>query len=367
MHIAIDARPLCGNKTGIGFYTYNLVENLARIDTDNTYYLYSTSDFNGRFFEHKNFIKRRHRFPPSNIWLQTALPFQLKKDRIDLFHGTNFLVPIMASCKSAITVHDLTSFFFPHMHKLTNNMVQRLVPISIKRCSKIIAVSYNTKKDIVNRLNVNEEKVAVIYEAVNRIFRFYEDRLCFDVIAMKYNLPRKFILFVGTLEPRKNIKKLIISYKLLRSRGFTDTKLVIIGDKGWYFRHIFREVFKHGISDSVMFLNYIPAHDLAAIYNMAELFVFLSVYEGFGLPPLEAMACGTPVITSNNSSFPEIIGGAGIMVEPHDETAVCNAMEKVLTDDNLKNSLRKKGLERASFFSWERAAYETLKIYNRLI
>lgn len=239
-----------------------------------------------------------------------------------------------------------------------------LFPRTLKTADRIIAVSNSTKRDLINYFNIPEEKIKVILEAADEKFKLLNKEEINEV-KQKYNLNFPFILYVGTLEARKNIPTLIKAFYKIKKKNI-EHKLVIAGKKGWKYKEIFETIDKLDLQNDVVFTGYVSDEDLPALYNAADLFVYPSIYEGFGLPPLEAMACGTPVITSNTSSLPEVVGDAGIMVDPCDVDGLTQTMCDVLTNDGLREDMIKKGLERAKMFTWEKCARETLKVYEEV-
>ena len=229
---------------------------------------------------------------------------------------------------------------------------------------KIIAISENTKNDLINLYRIAPERIKVIYVAADEVYRPMENPERTAHIRQKYTLPDRFILFVGVIEPRKNIVRLIKAYNQIK--GKIQQKLIIVGKKGWLYEDVFKTVDRLSLNQDVNFLGYVPKEDLAFLYTACDLFIYPSLYEGFGLPPLEAMACGAPVISSNTSSLPEVVGDAGILVTPTSTEELSAAMYKVLTDENLRNEMKLKGLERAKLFSWKKTAQETIKIYEEI-
>jgi glycosyltransferase involved in cell wall biosynthesis len=238
--------------------------------------------------------------------------------------------------------------------------------VSARKASKIIAISENTKKDIIDYFRIDEEKIRVIYLGVDRQFSPQPDTNEVGVLS-KYNLPRGYILSVGTLEPRKNILRLINAYKMVASTGEPVPKLVIVGGQGWRNEDLGKLVRESGLADRVVLVGYVPDEDLPTLYRNAAVFVYPSLYEGFGLPPLEAMACGTPVITSNISSIPEVVGDAAILIDPYNTTEIAQAIASVLNNKELRDRLKMNGLVRSNLFSWDKTARETLKLYQEVI
>ena len=235
----------------------------------------------------------------------------------------------------------------------------------LKRSDKIIAVSYSTKQDLMNYFKISDNKIKVIYEAADQIFQPLSSEKV-QHFKDKYDLNYQYILYVGTLEPRKNIPLIIKAFYILNKEGFQH-KLVIAGKKGWKYKTIYQLIDKLNLQKEVIFIGFIPDNDLPALYNAANLFVYPSLYEGFGLPPLEAMSCGCPVITSNISSLPEVVGDAGIMIDPYSVDELYEAMHKVLINEIVRKDMIKKGLERSQMFSWTKTAEETLKIYKEAL
>jgi glycosyltransferase involved in cell wall biosynthesis len=241
----------------------------------------------------------------------------------------------------------------------------------VERADLILADSENTKDDLVELLGVPRSKVKVIYPGVDERFRPIKDELALNDVRERYELPSRFILSLGTLEPRKNLVRLIEAFSLLSLLSpfpfpFSPLSLVIAGGKGWLYEDIFRKVEELGLGERVVFTGFVSDADLPVIYNLAELFVFPSLYEGFGLPVLEAMACGTPVVTSNSSSLPEVVGEAGLMVDPMDVEGLAEAMWRALSDHPLRERMIRSGMRRARGFTWEKSAEELLSLYKEL-
>lgn len=358
-----------GNRTGIGSYTYNLTRNLLRIDNENEYVLihrYQTD--NPIYREADEIIIPFPRIPlRETIGNNILLPFKLRKYKLDIIHDPSQISPFLfnPSPKKVLTIHDLTPILFPETHGGIHTFLQNnILPRSLKRVDSIIAVSNSTKNDIISYFKIAEARVKVIYNGVDEIFQvLHEDEM--EDVKEKYEIKHPFILYVGTLEPRKNIPTLLRAFYLLKKKGIQH-RLVIAGGKGWKYKSVYKTVNELNLQKEVIFTGYIPSEDLPKIYNAADLFIYPSLYEGFGLPPLEAMACGTPVITSNTSSLPEVVGDAGILVDPLDVKKIADVMYKVLNNMDVRDRMVKRGLERAKMFSWEKCAEETLGVYESL-
>lgn len=370
MRIGIISDRLNRPLTGIGNYVYNLINELSKIDKEDIYLI--NYEKNNLFPELNKIIIKNpfEKFPkkPFYFW-HLYLNYYLNKKKLDLdiIHSPEnaSLFVKLTNQKKIITVYDVISLYFPKTFtKITVFRYKLLFSKTIKTSDKIITVSHHTKQDIMKYFKIPEDKIKVIYEAANGNYKpLKEDEV--NKIRQKYNLNYPFILYVGTLEPRKNIPTLLKAYYKLKKQGIKH-KLVITGKRGWKYKSIFETIEKLNLQKDVIFTGYVPDEDLPGLYNAADLFVYPSLYEGFGLPPLEAMACGTPVITSNTSSLPEVVGDAGIMVNPYNVDELANAMYEVLTNDGLREELSKKGLERAKLFSWKKCAKEHLKVYEEV-
>lgn len=365
--IGIDATAIPESRVGAGVYTFNLVKGLADIDKENEYFIFSKRStildwgINQANFR---FVPQDDRYRPLRLlWEQTGLPFLVAKYKLNILHSAHYTSPIVKKCYSVVTFHDMISFIYPGVHTFVKrHFFKKMIQLSVKYADAIVSVSESTKGDIIRYLKISQSKIHVTLEAANQSFR----PLAGDVIepvCLKYGLkPGQFVLFVGTLEPRKNVPALLRAYRGLLERGYKQ-KLAIVGRRGWMYDDIFTAVKNLELGNDVVFTGYVHEGELPHLYNGASMFVYPSLYEGFGLPVLEAMACGTPVVTSNISSMPEIVGSAGVVVNPYDVDELLHAMEAVVVDKELAKRLRKRGLERAREFSWEKTAMETLKVY----
>ncbi|XRP97070.1 glycosyltransferase family 4 protein [Methanocaldococcus sp. 16A] len=378
MKIGIIANPIDDIKTGIGSYTYNVLSELFKIEyeknNDNKYTI-----IHRKKCEHLNNMLNKYNFLNEIIIPVPKIPFGheiqkmiitpkvLKNHDFDIVHDVYHFGPFLflKKPKRILTVYDLTPLLYSKTHKKSKVLMHKYYfPLVLKVTDKIIAISHHTKNDIIKHFKIPEDKIRVIHLAANENYRPLKENEI-NKIKQKYNLNDPFILYVGTLEPRKNILNLLKAFYKLKKQGIKH-KLVITGKKGWKYRNIFELIDKLNLQKEVIFTGYVPDEDLPGLYNAADLFVYPSLYEGFGLPPLEAMACGTPVITSNTSSLPEVVGDAGIMVNPYDVDELAKAMYEVLTNDGLREELSKKGLERAKLFSWKKCAEEHLKVYEEV-
>lgn len=300
------------------------------------------------------------------LWHRLRLPIPVEwfTGPVDIFHSTDFVLPPIRQARTILTVHDLTFMRLPQCFEAGLRVyLNKVVPRSIERADLVLADSQSTKNDLIELLGVSPDRIEVVYAGVEGRFRPMEGEMALQRVKKRYGLDFPFILTVGTLEPRKNFTGLIEAYALMRDKG---RKLVIAGGEGWLYDEIFARVEQLGLEGKVIFPGFVADEDLPALYNLAELFVFPSLYEGFGLPPLEAMACGTPVITSDRPSLPEVVGEAGFMVEATDSQGLAEAMERVLMDEDLRREMGEKGLKQAEKFTWEAAAEKLLEVYKRL-
>jgi glycosyltransferase involved in cell wall biosynthesis len=355
MKVAIDTQTTMVQKSGFGFYVQNLVDNLAKVGPKNEYLLISPK------------TNKDLSTPQRWIWDQIQFPRQAKRAKVDLLHQPCFSAPIFYRGKVVVTCNDLISIFFPENLPLASRLFySKWEPYSYRRADHIIAISEHTKKDILALLKIPEEKITVIPLAASKEFRPIKSPKKLRSVQKKYKTGSDYILHVSTIEPRKNLPFLVRAYALAVREGI-DTKLVITGKKGWYYDNLFKLVDELNLQDKVIFTGYVADVDMPALYSGAKAFVFPSQYEGFGLPPLEAMACGTPVISSNTSSMPEVIGNAGILISPKDERVWARNIINVLKDKGLAKNMSGWGLRQAKKFSWAEAAEKTIEVYEKVL
>jgi len=377
MKICLDLSPTVHRHAGLGRYAYELLLALIGTDPDNDYLAFFNNP--SRAYIDPPLAGLSHlttplSYKPWRLSVLLAHIVQITQDSlfptVDIFHATDHLLPRFAQVKSVFTLHDLIFLFHPETHKPLNRwFLTLMMPRFLRVADAIIAVSECTKRDAVRCYGVPEEKITVIYEGVN-------PRFCpagpeaVAAVRQKYGLPEHFILYVGTIEPRKNLSALLEAFVALQNRLATRDaaalRLVFVGKKGWLYEGFFRRLRELGLEDRAFFTGYVPDEDLPAIYSAADLFVFPSLYEGFGLPVLEAMACGTPVICSDTSSLPEVAGDAALMVPPTDVRALAEAMERMLCDAQMRTTLREKGLAWVRRFTWEKTAQQTVSVYKGL-
>jgi len=370
LRIGIDYTAAVHQRAGIGRYARGLVRGLAQLDRENEYLLLVAGRPKDEGTFPPNFKPRYLPLSPHRatiLWqrLRVPLPADLFTGLLDLFHSPDYVLPPLRRGRKVLTIHDLSFLRYPEgADPRLRWYLTQAVPHSIGQADLVLADSHNTKSDLIELLGVEAGRVEVLYPGVEERFHPLDEGSLAPVKA-RYRLDFPFILIVGTLEPRKNHVGLLQAYTLLKGRH--PHRLVIAGGKGWLYEAIFREVERLSLEERVLFLGYVPEEDLPALYNLADLFVFPSFYEGFGLPPLEAMACGTPVVVSDISSMPEVVGDGALLVPPQDVEALAEAMKKGVSDASLREELRSKGLEQARRFSWSETAKRLLAIYKRVV
>jgi glycosyltransferase involved in cell wall biosynthesis len=312
----------------------------------------------------------RHRalITPSHHRLEKwAVSLELIPSRVNIHHSPDFIPPVFGASKRVITVHDLNFLHYPQfLTAESRRYYAGQIDWAVQVADHIIADSHHTRKDLINRLNTPPEKVTTIYLAANPIYEKDWPADQSRKTLERLRLPKEFVLFVGTLSPRKNIATLVKANAHLVKHANFDLPLVLAGARGWKFDGIFNEIYDLGLQDKVMHYDSLTDTELAHLYSFASLLALPSFYEGFGLPPLEAMHRGCPVITSDRSSLPEVVGDAGVLLDPDDVEAWAEAMLKVVDDQELRAQMIERGYRQARSFSWERTAAETLRIYREL-
>lgn len=375
MRVTLDLSPFVHHHAGLGRYAGELTAALTQVAPQNEYIaLYHAPQpltIEGAL---RNLKTARVPLNAKPWRLSVLLAYYARQNMdarlptCDIFHATDHLLPPLQNARTVFTIHDLIFRFFPEYHLPLNRWYLGLMlPKFMQRADAVIAVSEQTRRDVTKWLNIPPEKICVIYEGVHPSFRPIELRDELERVRAQYHLPARFILFFSTIEPRKNLITLLDAYAALLAQDSKISPLVVAGRKGWLYQETLAHISKLGLQARVQLTDWIAGADVPALLNLAEVFVYPSLYEGFGLPPLEAMACGTPVISSNASSLPEVVGDAGILVAPRDAHALAHALARVLQDDALRHELRARGLAQAARFTWERAARATLQVYENVL
>ena len=371
MRIAVDGRLLYYRRAGIGQYTLRLLEALTQVAPQEQFLLLLDRRQPGRPLQAPNLRTVPLYTPSHHRWESVTLPVELFPLGLDLLHSPDFVLPARRSYAGVMTVHDLAFLRNPQWVTPQAARYYGRVRQAVRSAERVIAVSECTKRDLLELLAVPEEKVAVVYEAAGASFRplglAAEERRTFHDRLLG---PQQFALFVGTIEPRKNLPGLLRAFQQMRAR-YPDLephpRLVIAGAQGWLSEAVFGLVHELNLAQEVVSVGPVSLEELVWLYNAARFLVFPSLYEGFGLPALEALACGTPVIAASAGALPEVVGPAGLLVDPQDVDGWAEAMARLWGDAAEREQLRTRGLERAGHFSWEQAARETLAVYQAAV
>ncbi len=365
MRIGIDASPLGVRFGGIRRYTERLIRSLSRVDDQNEYLLYAPGACHGENGFGRNVAWEQDARFPLRSWT-VLLHLGHADGKLDVFHGTNYGAPILNRFPTVVTVHDLTVQLFPRSHPFVRRMRHRLLPMLCRRSSRIIADSYCTKQDLVDRFGIRPEKIRVVYLAAGEEFHPISCSEELARVRSRYRLPDEFVLFVGSIEPRKNLPVLIRAMAELVREG-VEHRLVIAGDgERGYVNLLHRLIREVGLEPGrdVILTGGVPEEDLPALYSSCDAFAYPSVYEGFGLPPLEAMACGAPVLLPNNSCFRELYQDCGLVHNLGAPELLASALRRLLWDPELRSELAETGLKLAKARTWEDTAAETLEVYR---
>ena len=364
MRIGIDARKL--HDFGIGTYIRNLLHQLARIDQATEYVLLCRErDKDVAAKVGPNFRAVVESAPAYSLSEQIRVPIALRRERIDLFHAPHYVLPPLVHCRSIVTIHDCIHVMFPQYlpGRLAYAYARATLWTATRRADRILTVSEASKSDILRCFNVPAAKVVVTYNAIDPPFLIEPAHEEFARARERYQLVDPFVLYVGNIKPHKNLERLIDAFDRVRQHGFENLTLVIIGDQISRYQGLRRAVHRHKLHKHVRFLGFVSPGTLAVLYRLASVFVFPSLYEGFGLPPLEAMASGTPVVTSNVSSLPEVLGDAAILVDPYDPESIADGMRQALEDADLRATLIGRGLAKVREYSWEESVRRVHDIY----
>ena len=369
MRIAFDGTTLRPGRTGVGYYSEHLLHHLVKESVDDEIIVVSNRPVDTvtplppqvRVLTSSSHV-------PRMVWMQAIAPRMLRQAGADLVHFTNGMVPLASAIPTVVTIHDMSLTMFPRYHPPRRVLLNRpLVDLAARRADAVITVSESAKRDIVRLYGPGAERAHVVHEAPAPAFQPVRNPETLERVRRRYRLADRFILYVGTIEPRKNLPKLIEGFAKRRQSGDLSHQLVCVGPYGWLSRNLEDLIERLQIEDAIRFTGYVPFEDLPALYSLAEMFVFPSLYEGFGLPIIEAMACGTPVVTGHVAALTEVAGGAVEQVERLDAEALGSAIVGLATNRERREELAALGLKRARMFSWERAARETLKVYRHAV
>jgi glycosyltransferase involved in cell wall biosynthesis len=364
MRIAIDARKL--HDFGIGTYIRNVLRGLARLDSQTEYVLLCRpGDADIAADLGPNFRTVIETARPYSVGEQFKIPLSLVRERAHLLHEPHYVLPPATRCRAVVTIHDCIHLMFPQYlpGSLAHFYARASMWSAVKKADRVMTVSEASKRDILRFFDIPPEKVAVIHNAIDERFLAEPDEERMERIKQRYQLDHPFLLYVGNIKPHKNLERLVEGFAKARHKGLGDVRLVIVGDQHSKYPPLRQAVHRHRLDKDVRFLGFQPYDMLAVFYRLARAFVFPSLYEGFGLPPLEAMACGTPVVTSNVSSLPEVAGDAAVLVDPYDTDSIADGITRAVTDDRLREELTRRGLARAREFSWTESVAAIHDIY----
>lgn len=370
MKIAIEARPIKWSYgTGIGNYTYCLIENLSMLDQNNEY-TFLWPDHHPESFIPMQRPYTFYTLPKDDRREETEIPIWLRQEGVALYHlpQNGFRTPPNTTSKIVVTIHDLIPYILPEM--VRPSFLKRFItemPEIIDVSDRIITVSQAAKQDIIRLFQVDPAKISVVPSAPAASYRPLSPATVSAALLQKYHLKRPYILYVGGLNPRKNVAELVYAYSKICRELPEGQLLVIPGAEGRHLQKLRTLVDALDLTDHVVFPGFVISEDLPLLYNGADLFVYPSLYEGFGLPPIEAMACGTPVITANTSSLPEVVGPAALLFNPHDTLQLADMMWQVLNNDELAATLTTKGLAHCQKYTWAANAAEILQIYRQTV
>ena len=374
MRVGLDGYPLCEPLTGVGHYTFELARALAHAHPADQFELIAPFDFHPSVFSQPDRDSLPNlRFVSLGLksargrWWSFHLPRYLKRAALDLFHGTNYELPLWHARRTVLTVHDLSSLLYPELHRkqLARRMRLRL-PLAVRLAKAIITPTEAVKRELCSHLRVKPGKVTAIHEAPRELFRPVSRVDSFGV-RQRLRIEDDFLLFVGTLEPRKNLLTLLRAFAQILRETSLRPQLVIAGGEGWLMDETFSAMCEEDIREHLCLTGYLNDDDLRALYSSCHAFIYPSLYEGFGLPPLEAMACGAPVIASSVSALQETLADAAILVDPLDANVLASRMIALLEDGARRDELIERGRARASQFSWQTTAEFTYEIYNTVL
>jgi glycosyltransferase involved in cell wall biosynthesis len=366
IRIGIDASTI-STQGGPRTYVLGLLDALLRVDHENDYVIfYNDAEHLGRYPRAREIVLPG-KTPLARLWREhVLLPQACRREHVDLLHCPKSAIPFFSpGCPVVVTLHDLIPVKHPELEKRLAHLYWRLhIPRAARRSDLVITISQWAKAEIMAEYGVPEERIAVIMQSFDPVMLEPRDPAHCRQVRQRYSLPEEYILYVGTIQPRKNLISLIEAYARLRQNLAAVPSLVIVGRKGWLYEDLFARITALGLEEAVLFTGFVPDDDLPAIFDGARVFAYLSLLEGFGRPPLEAMACGVPVVTSNTTAIPEVVGSAGITVPPQDIAAIAAALQEILTNPERAEQLRQAGAVQARAFSWDAAARETLAAYH---
>ena len=371
MRIAIDAHSVGAKLAGNESYATNLIEALAQVDSVNEYTLYvTTAEARARFSQRWPNFRVQTTFPHTPlIRIPVTLAAELRKRPVDVLH-VQFTAPPFSPCPVVVSVHDLSFEHLPQtFNRRSRTQLRLTVRHSVKRAARILTLSEHTRRDMIETYGTSPERITAIPLAAPSYFGRVREERELQRVRHIYGIEGDYILCVSSIQPRKNLPRLVRAYESLRNKRGPGKlpKLVLVGKCAWLYDETLRSIEEGRMKDSIILTGYVPQSDLPALYSGSICFVYPSYFEGFGLPPLEAMKCGTPVIAGNRTSLPEVVGDAGILVDPFDVNAIAAAIERLVDDPDLRQQLSVKGVARSRLFDWNETARRTLNIYEQVV
>lgn len=368
MVIGIDAHAIGSRSSGNETYYERLLQHLADLPTNGKrYVIYYTQAAAARRVPAREQFDLKRISPATPFWrIPIGFPLEFRKNRLDVFHAQH-IIPPFCNCNVVATIPDIAYEHYPEFFSRFETLRSKaLIRRSAERADHVITVSEYSKNDIARTYHIDPEKITVTHEGAGADFFPRDKGECQEEVGRKYSIHAPFLLYVGRLQERKNLRRLLSGYARLRTEG-AEEKLVLVGQKDWMLENIQSHVESLGLQDSLKFTGYVPSQDLPVLYNAAEAFVYPSIFEGFGLPVIEAMACGAPVLTSFGSSLEEVAGNAAILVDPMSEESIARGLGRLVGDRDLRARLGAAGLARSASFSFKRAAEQTIEVYERVV
>jgi glycosyltransferase involved in cell wall biosynthesis len=372
MRIGFDATALPAEPVGAGRYIVRLARALAAQGAEHELIIFVQRPRRTLIdtppLQNVQWVETQEMRPALRLlWEQTVLPQLVRRLGLDLLHSPHYTRPLFLPCASVVTFHDMTFFLYPQLHTRAKRI---FFPWMMRRSARlaeaIMADSESTYRDAMRILGIPAVKITTVPLGIGEEFHPITDARLLDDCRQRYNLPERFVLYVGLVEPRKNLPLLLQAYARLAQQD-DPPPLVVVGRMGWMYEEVFRQIESLQLQQRVQFTGYVPDQDLPLVYNLAQCLLYPSRYEGFGFPPLEAMACGTPVITTASSAMQDQVGEAGLLVPPQDEQALFQAMRRLLHDHALQEELSRRGREQARKFTWEQTAFKTLQVYRQAV
>jgi glycosyltransferase involved in cell wall biosynthesis len=368
MKIGIDGIPLGGNKTGVGHYTFEIAHGLAALLPAEEIQVLSHVPYEAGAINTNSGLANLHFIKPkvnsfTKHWWTIGLPRYIRRNRINLFHGTNYDIPVWGGCPTVLTIHDLSSFLFAETHVQRRvRRARRRLPTMARLATRIIVPTESVRTEVVENLRVSDDKVSVIHEAPRRCF-FPQSRDSAELVLKQLEIEEPFILYVGTIEPRKNVLTLVKAFEEIYRKTEHRPQLVIAGPKGWLSDDLYAHVERSAVKNRLLLTGYLGDEDLRALYSTCSVLSYPALYEGAGLPPLEAMACGAPVVTTDARAISEMVGNAALRLPAKDYEALAKNLLELLIDERAKKELSERGLKHVAQFTWDRAVAATYEVY----